>query len=165
MNTDNARIVVGIGDDAAADAALAYGITEARRRDIELVAVRAWGPLADPSPRDIAAPGAEAELRNRAARAIERAFATVGGVPGDVNVTRRIVEGAPGPAMVSAADRPGDLIVLGRPRHRLARRAVFGSVADFVLDHATCPVLVQPGPRTPRPDHRRAAEPPAGVFS
>ena len=164
MNTDTARIIVGIGDDTAAGAALAYGIAEARLREVELVAVRAWGPLADPSPRDIAPPGAEAELRHRAARAVERAFAAAGGIPGDITVTRIIAEGAPGPVIVATADRPGDVIVLGGSRHHRSHRAVFGSVPDFVMDHATCPVIIQPGPRAPRTEHQHSAEPPAGIF-
>lgn len=141
------RIVVGIGDDATANAALAYAIATARREDAELVAVRTWGPLADPAPRDAAPPGAEEELRDRAAHEIIRAFGeAAGGMPGDVKVTTETPEGPPGHALVRIADRPGDLIVVGRSRHSLAHRAVFGSVPDHLIDHATCRVLVQTKP-------------------
>lgn len=160
------RIVVGIGDDASAVAALAFAIAEARRDDAELVAVRAWGPLADPVPRDAAPPGAEDELRARAADAIAHAFtAAAGGVPDDVKVVMETPEGPPGRALVRIADHPGDLIVVGRSRHPLGHRAVFGSVPDYLMDHANCRVLVQTSPR----HHRRHGEhlldrPPVGIF-
>lgn len=141
-----ARIVVGIGDDATANAALAYAIAAARRDGAELVAVRTWGPLADPAPRDAAPPGAETELRDRAADEITHAFSEVGGMPDDIKVTTETPEGPPGHALARVADRPGDLIVVGRSRHSLAHRAIFGSVPDHLIDHAKCRVLVQTTP-------------------
>ncbi|HEY3687207.1 MAG TPA: universal stress protein [Streptosporangiaceae bacterium] len=168
MNTTTAqsRVIVGIGDNTASDTALAYAITEARRRGGELVAVRTWGPLADPSPRDATPPGAETELRAGATQRISHAFTTVGGTPTDIQVSRRIPEGPAGPALVAVADRPDDLIVIGRSHHHLARRAMCGSVPDYVMDHATCPVLIQPRTRTPhRRPEQHADSAPAGTFS
>jgi len=160
------RIVIGIGDDPAAVAALAYAVAEARRCNAELVAVRAWGPLADPSPRDAVPPGAEAELRARANDEITRAFdEAAGGVPLDVKVKTETPEGPPGRALARVADRADDLIVVGRSRHLLGRRAVFGSVPDYLMDHATCRVLVQTFPRHHRHrDEHHADRPPTGIF-
>ena len=59
------------------------------------------------------------------------------------NVETRVLEGRPGPALCSLADETtADTIVLGtRGRGRL-KRALLGSVADYVVRNAPCPVLV-----------------------
>lgn len=140
------RVVVGIGDDAAGYAALACAIAEARRNGAELVAVRAWGPPADPASRDGTGSGAERQLRARAAETVAHAFhEAAGGVPRDIEATMQTPEGPPGRALVRLADRPGDLLVVGRSRHRLAHCDVRGSVPDYLMDHAACRVLVPAG--------------------
>jgi nucleotide-binding universal stress UspA family protein len=49
---------------------------------------------------------------------------------------------APGEAVVRAADADGcDLIVMGTHGRGAVARAVLGSVADFVVRHAHCPVV------------------------
>ena len=136
------RVVVGVSDTQAARAALACAVDEARRRGAELVAVRAWGPVGDPS-----APGLEADLARRSGEAIDRAFIEVcGGVPGDIAVTRRTVEGIPERILVRVADRPDDLLVVGRERHLALHRMLRGSAAGYCVDHAVCRVLVVPSP-------------------
>ena len=159
------RIIVGIGDAEAGGAVLGAAIAEARARGSEVVAVRTWGPLADPSPRDAVPAGAEDELIGAATDEITRAVAAAGGTPDDVPLTHHVLEGPTGAALVATANRPGDVIMIGRSRHHLARRAVFGSVPDYVMDHATCPVIILPVPRPARPSARHHASPaPRGIF-
>ncbi len=51
--------------------------------------------------------------------------------------------GEPAAAIVKAAKEwPADVIVLGSRAHGGVRRALLGSVADAVMRHAPCPVLV-----------------------
>jgi nucleotide-binding universal stress UspA family protein len=45
----------------------------------------------------------------------------------------------------AAAEWPADLIVIGSHGRRGIERAMLGSVAEAVLRHAPCPVLVVPG--------------------
>jgi nucleotide-binding universal stress UspA family protein len=45
----------------------------------------------------------------------------------------------------AAAEWPADLIVIGSHGRRGIERALLGSVAEAVLRHAPCPVLVVPG--------------------
>jgi len=60
-----------------------------------------------------------------------------------VNATHEIVTGHAADALVRHATRGGyDLIVLGHTGHSRLRHFPFGSTADRVTEHATCPVLV-----------------------
>lgn len=155
------RVVVGVSDTQAARAALACAVDEARRRGAELVAVRAWGPIAEPSPPAPPVTGLEEELTRRSDEAIDRAFIEVcGGVPGDITVTRQTVEGVPERMLVRVADRPDDLLVVGRERHIALHRMLRGSAAGYCVDHAVCRVLVVPSPT----GSEDTGEPPAGIF-
>jgi nucleotide-binding universal stress UspA family protein len=62
----------------------------------------------------------------------------------DIFTARRVIaEGDPGSAIVDVAEREGcDLIVMATHGRSGIRRAVLGSVADYVLRHASCPVLL-----------------------
>jgi nucleotide-binding universal stress UspA family protein len=52
------------------------------------------------------------------------------------------LEGKPGPKLVAFAEEQEiDLIVMGTHGHRGLDRLVMGSVAEYVLRHAPCPVL------------------------
>lgn len=158
---DPPRVVVGVSDTPAARAALATAVDEARRRGAQLVAVRAWGPVPETTPHDVALPVMEDELADRADDAIGRAFAEVcGGVPDDIAVVRRTAEGTAGRELVRVADRPDDLLVVGRERHLALHRMLRGSAAGYCVDHAVCRVLV-----VPAPDGRTdSADGPGGVF-
>lgn len=62
-----------------------------------------------------------------------------------LHVTTTVGVGSPAAEIVRyASERPADLIVLGSHGHGLIRRFMLGSVADRVIRHATCPVLVVP---------------------
>ena len=52
-------------------------------------------------------------------------------------------QGEPGPAVVAAAEAEGaDFIVLGAPEAGRVSRLLLGSVSDFVLRTAPCPVVI-----------------------
>ncbi|HEY3688549.1 MAG TPA: universal stress protein [Streptosporangiaceae bacterium] len=145
------RAVVGVAGSPAALAALVRAVEEARRSDVELVVVRAVTSLGAPLPVDAAEPTTIRVLRHGAAAVIERAFTTTGGAPYDVEVSRETPVGAPGLALVSIADRPDDLLIVGQDRHRALHRALHGSVSSYCASHAVCRVLVVPPPGTPEP--------------
>ena len=59
------------------------------------------------------------------------------------DVETRVLEGRPGPAVCSLAEEVGaHAIVLGTRGRGRVTRALLGSVADYVVRNATCPVLV-----------------------
>jgi nucleotide-binding universal stress UspA family protein len=62
-----------------------------------------------------------------------------------VPARRRMEHGNPAFRIVEVADRErADLIVLGARRRRRLRDLLHWSVSGYVIDHASCPVLVLP---------------------
>lgn len=60
----------------------------------------------------------------------------------NVNVTRQLVEGNPAAEILRVADMThADLIVMGTHGRRGLKRFLMGSVAEYVMERATCPVL------------------------
>ncbi|MFE1384112.1 universal stress protein [Streptomyces sp. NPDC058740] len=151
------RIVVGVSGSLASLAALRYATALARRDGAELLAVLAWEPpegeaayarVPDPAWARLWA----GEARLRLTRAFDEGL---GAAPGGLAVERRIVRDAPAAALRRAADRPGDLLVLGitpgrgrlgGPRRRPVLRAV--------LARAATPVVTVPGPLLRRGEAR-----------
>jgi len=74
----------------------------------------------------------------------------------NVNVTHHLVEGNPATEILRVADMTNaDLIVLGTHGRRGIKRFLMGSVAEYVMERATCPVLTvrtPPEALTPAPD-------------
>jgi nucleotide-binding universal stress UspA family protein len=56
-------------------------------------------------------------------------------------VTGRLLEGAPGPTLVSES-KGAALVVVGRRGRGGLTRLLLGSVSRHVADHAECPVVV-----------------------
>jgi nucleotide-binding universal stress UspA family protein len=58
-------------------------------------------------------------------------------------VDTRVIEGNPGIALCELANEvSADAIVMGSRGHGAIRRAVLGSVSDYVVRHSPCPVLI-----------------------
>ena len=67
---------------------------------------------------------------------------TVAALPGD-NIETRIVEGSPGRALCAlASEIAADSIIMGTRGRGGIKRALLGSVSDYVVRNAPCPVLV-----------------------
>jgi nucleotide-binding universal stress UspA family protein len=59
------------------------------------------------------------------------------------DVETRVIEGSPGSALCRlASDLPADAIVLGTRGRGGVRRALLGSVSDYVVRNAPCPVVI-----------------------
>lgn len=64
-------------------------------------------------------------------------------LPPGVPAQQFVEEGSPGEVIVkTAAEWGADAIVIGSHGRRGVTRAILGSVAEFVMRHAPCPVLV-----------------------
>lgn len=89
-----------------------------------------------------AAEGAVAAERAEAEATLAQAKAGLEAA-GVKNVFTRILEGHPGTALVdAAAEEHADVVVMATHGRSGLRRAVLGSVADHVVRHASCPVLL-----------------------
>ncbi|MFJ4367301.1 universal stress protein [Streptomyces chartreusis] len=131
------RIVVGVGEGAP----VRFAFEEARLRGASVEAVRAWrSPARETTDHPLLA-GEPARLHEQeAAQALEKALR---GMPADVEVRRRVVEGH-ARTVLADASRAADLLIVGarrRPRHFGLQ---LGRVAHGVLHHSVCPVAVVP---------------------
>ncbi|WP_105968174.1 universal stress protein [Streptomyces geranii] len=135
------RVVVGVGEQPVASAAVRFAADEARRRGAELEAVRAWRcPGHETTDHPLLA-GAPARLHaQQAVEALEKALQDV---PAGVAVRRRTVEGHARTVLVDAS-RDADLLVLGARRRQRHFGLQLGRVAHGVLHHSACPVVIVP---------------------
>jgi nucleotide-binding universal stress UspA family protein len=132
------RVIVGVGSSLSALAAVRRAVQEAAQRDAVLVPVAAWQPDDDPL-RPLS------ELEHAARRRLDTVFEQVfGGYPSGLLLHPEVVRAEPGRALVAAADRPDDLLVVGAGRPGRMSRLRHGSVARHCRAHAGCPVLVVP---------------------
>jgi APA family basic amino acid/polyamine antiporter len=126
-------VVGGRESDEALD--VACGLAAERGATISAIAV-----IEVPLELPLSAELEEEELR--AHRELTEARAT--GDSYGVTVLERLIRArSAGKAIVEEAERrSSEIIVIGAPRRRLGRQAVFGRTVDYVLRHAPCRVMV-----------------------
>jgi nucleotide-binding universal stress UspA family protein len=143
------RIVVGVDGSTGSHEALRWAIEDAKRRASDLEILICWHPpfLAEASGYGVAFLSPD-ELTAEARAQLENAL---GPVRADLEaigalghtVTTRLVEGAPGPNLVTES-KGAALVIVGRRGHSGLARLVMGSVSRYVVTHAACPVVVVP---------------------
>ena len=150
------QVVVGIDGSPAALAALAWAAQQAELTGATLLVLAVWewprsydglDPLPDATTYD---PAADAQrLVEQAVAGIQRDYRTL-------TITTQVVEGQPGPVLVEAA-RGAEVLVVGSRGHGEFIGMLLGSVSEYCVTHAHCPVLVY---------HQQAtrAQPPAGSW-
>jgi nucleotide-binding universal stress UspA family protein len=135
-------IVVGVDGSDGSNAALRWAIDEARTRRAPLDAVVAWQyPVLTTLPAYGSMPSVE-QMEATAQESLERAIAAAGGADG-VTVRELVAEGPAGPALVAAAT-DADLLVVGSRGHGAFAGMLLGSVSQYAVVHAPCPVVVVP---------------------
>ena len=142
------KVLIAVDDDAPSREALAFAERLVSERDeVVVLNVTSYAELVpfsgDPFGAGIGAvaldPSALAELDERAEQLVER---TAGEI--DARTTDIVVEhGSPGERICATAAEHGiELIILGSHERGAFGRFVHGSVSDYVVHHAPCPVLV-----------------------
>jgi nucleotide-binding universal stress UspA family protein len=137
-------VVVGVDSSAGSRAAVRLAAHEARYRQAPLVAVMAYSgerPLAAPAARPVAGLRTYDDERVIAESSLRDAVRDALGDQAD-HVELRVVLGLPGRKLVEAAhEADAELIVLAT---RGSMSLLLGTVNQYVLRHAPCPVLVVP---------------------
>lgn len=143
-------IVVGVDRSPEGSAAVEAALREAVLRGAPLLAIRAWTdavsagyPVGQMAPLvPTSAEEAEAQARRVAEDLVKETAPRVPGADG-VDVDVRALRGGVGRTLVEAA-RDAALLVVGTRGGGPLSRAVLGSVAEYALHNATCPVIVVP---------------------
>lgn len=134
-------VVVGVDGSAAAQAALAWAVQDARRRGRRVDAISAWHPdygiVIGPVPVEVVMGMSPQAMRAAAQAGLDHA---VEGFEG-VEIHRILVEGDPRTALVEAS-KDAELLVVGNRGHSTIVEAILGSVSSYCVHHASCPVVV-----------------------
>ncbi|HUY22684.1 MAG TPA: universal stress protein [Acidimicrobiales bacterium] len=154
------RVVVGVDRSSAARAALAVAVEEARLRHATVHCVHAWQfPAEAALSTTSGTPVPAAEMKQWAEEVLDDALTAVG-VGDDVPVVRDVRIG-PAAAVLGEASKGAELLVVGTRGHNRLTGLFLGSVSQYLVVHAPCPVLVVHGPRSATDE--AAATGPAGA--
>ena len=145
------EIVVGINGSDVSTAALVRALDEAERSGSTLRVVHVWptpvwigglpGMVLPAAPSTEVLEAAAKELVATAVEGARNAATTA-------TVVQSVRHGAAGHELVAAAMH-ADLLVMGGRGHGLVAGALLGSVTSYVLQHATCSVMLIPDAALP----------------
>jgi nucleotide-binding universal stress UspA family protein len=134
------RIVVGVDGSESSMQALAWAVGQAELTHSSVLVVSAWhwpvtwawGGI--PIPEDFNPAGdAEAEMK--------KVLDPIRQTHPDVTIEPLVVEGHPAPALIEASGG-SDLLVVGSRGHGEFAGMLIGSVSEYCVSNAKCPVLV-----------------------
>jgi nucleotide-binding universal stress UspA family protein len=135
------RIVVGVDGFESSKAALRWAINQAKLTGAMVEAITAWHIPAGTG--WVPAPDMP-DYQDDAFTVLSEAIAEMAAVDPDVQVRPRVVEGQAGRVLVDAA-AGADLLVVGSRGHGGLAEALLGSVGQYCVHHAPCPVLIMRG--------------------
>ncbi len=137
-----ATLAVGTDGSENSVGALKWALKEAAAHGSTVELIYSWDfpPIIDPM--GVAMLPAADEMTASAHKLLDEVVKQAGGA-GVVKVTYKIVRGAPASALLDASKRV-DLLVIGRRGHGGFLGLLLGSVAQQVVHHAECPVVVVP---------------------
>jgi nucleotide-binding universal stress UspA family protein len=141
QSEERRRIVVGVDGFESSKAALRWAIRQAKLTGAVVEAVTAWHipagtgmvPIADMP-----------DYQEDAFTVLAEAMAEMSTVDLDVQVCPRVVEGRAGQVLVEAAEG-ADLLVVGSRGHGGMAEALLGSVGQYCVHRAPCPVVIMRG--------------------
>ena len=138
-------IVVGVDHSDGAKAALGFALEEARLRQSKLRAVNAWqfsytgaGYVAGSYP---VLGGELDDVRGAAEAGLDATLREAIPDVGEVEIERRVVEGAAAAVLVEES-RGAELLVVGSRGHGGFAGLLLGSVSQQCAQHAECPVVI-----------------------
>jgi nucleotide-binding universal stress UspA family protein len=136
-------VLVGVKRSADSRAAIRLAAQEARYRDTTLIAVmaypaeRGWSPSVKPGAASLTRADDRAVAEDLLREAVSDALGDAA-----TRVEHRVVADLPGRALVHAAQTVNAQLIVLAARRGIAR--VLGTVSQYVLRNAPCPVLTVP---------------------
>jgi nucleotide-binding universal stress UspA family protein len=137
MTSPAPLIVVGVDGSPASVQALRWAMTQAGRTSATVQAVTSWHT---PSQYGFEFPGDPVDWAEIARRTLETALKEAGD-GGPVDVQSLVLHGHPATVLVDASVS-AELLVVGSRGHGGFAGLLLGSVSEYVIAHASCPVLV-----------------------
>jgi nucleotide-binding universal stress UspA family protein len=141
QNHEPPRIVVGVDGLESSTAALRWAIHQAKLTGAVVEAVTAWHI---PVGTGWAPPADWPDYQDDARSVLCETIAEMCAVDPDVQVCPRVVEGRAGQVLVEAAEG-AELLVVGCRSHGGLAEALLGSVGQYCVHHAPCPVVIMRG--------------------
>jgi nucleotide-binding universal stress UspA family protein len=135
------RIVVGVDGFESSKAALRWAIRQARATGASVEAVTVWHV---PAGTGFIQATDMPDYQDDAFVVLSEAIAEMAAVDPEVRVCPRVVEGRAGQVLVDAA-QGADLLVVGCRGHGGLTEALLGSVGQYCVHHASCPVVIMRG--------------------
>jgi nucleotide-binding universal stress UspA family protein len=139
---NDGRIVVGIDGSESSKHALRWAIRQAELTGASVEAINAWEIPLYVGVAPMIETGADIEALTKAGEQIlAETLAEVAGEHPPAVIRTRVVQGHPAFALLQAAEG-ADLLVLGCRGHGGFVGALLGSVSQYCVQHAACPVVV-----------------------
>jgi nucleotide-binding universal stress UspA family protein len=139
-NAPGSLIVVGIDGSEASKHALRWAVRQAEQTGAELVALTAWH-----LPEMYGYVSRDYDVD--AANMLEGVLKEVLDPPPPVTERSRVVEGRAASVLIEAS-KDADLLVVGTRGHGGFEGMLLGSVSQHTVQHAACPVVVVPRPKS-----------------
>ncbi len=143
MSADGTKIVVGIDGSPSSRAALRWAVRQAALTGGMVDAIMAWhipSVMSGYAWAPISVDEAE-NLEEDARKALDAVISDEVKPIDRHRVTERVASGHPAAVLLAAADG-ADLLVVGSRGHGSFADALLGSVGQYCVHHAHCPVLV-----------------------
>ena len=135
------RIVVGVDGFESSKAALRWAIHQAKLTGAVVDAVTTWHI---PAGSGLVQAADMPDYQDDARIVLTEAIAQMCMIDAEVEVRPHVTQGRAGPALVAAAEG-ADLLVVGCRGHGGLAEALLGSVGQYCVRHAPCPVVIMRG--------------------
>src|SRR5664279_596040 len=129
-------IVVGVDGSESSVDAVRWAAAQAKLSGAPLRAVASWR-----WPNYVTRIPPGVDLPGDTAQTLHEVVTTVLADYPDVEVTEHVIEGPPGPALLSQA-QGASLLVVGARGRAAFPGMLLGAVAEYCVRHGTCPVVV-----------------------
>ena len=135
------RIVVGVDGFESSEAALRWAIRQAKLTGAVVEAVTAWQV---PVGAGLVPAADMPDYQDDARMVLTEAITEMCMIDTEVEVRPRVVQGPAAQVLVDAADG-AELLVVGCQGHGGLAEALLGSVGQYCVRHASCPVVIMRG--------------------